>query len=423
MERGPGVHLTVAALSCAVATAVTAAATLSADARRIEPLPETQWTERVRAVFARTRPGGPPTNDVKILAHYPELFESVLPFATYISTGSTLPAKDRELLALRAAWLCRSPFVWAQHESVARRHGIQRRELDRLREGPDAKGWNAFESTLLRTVDEMFVNSFVTDATWNELTARYDRRQVLDALFTVSGSVMWSVVMNSFGAEAKSTHSVWQPHASGITTVLRLTEAQIRLPQPRIPRLEWADVTPADRAILDPVHSGQLPSTAATYGHNPKLYAPRQVFSDYLRANSPLAKTAPSVHEAIIMRITLHNRSPIEWAAHQRFGRQKGMTNSQIQGVVDGPRAAVWSPAESVLLEAVDEVQVEATIRDDTWKELSSYYDRRQIMDIVFTAAGYRLITTGQNVLGLQFSGAAPEVPPVWPGLASGPSQ
>jgi hypothetical protein len=42
-------------------------------------------------------------------------------------------------------------------------------------------------------------------------------------------------------------------------------------------------------------------------------------------------------------------------------------------------------------------------------------------MDIVFTAAGYRLITTGQNVVGLQFTGDAPDVPPMWPGVAAGP--
>ena len=83
----------------------------------------------------------------------------------------------------------------------------------------------------------------------------------------------------------------------------------------------------------------------------------------------------------------------------------------------------MWTPAESALLKAADDVQVEGTMRDDTWHALVSHYDRRQVMDIVFTAAGYRLITTGQHVLGLPFTGEAPDIAPVWPGLASGPSQ
>lgn len=92
------------------------------------------------------------------------------------------------------------------------------------------------------------------------------------------------------------------------------------------------------------------------------------------------------------------------------------MTNAQVQGIVEGPGAAVWTRAEAALLRAADELQVDATIRGDTWKELSSHYDRRQVMDIVFTAAGYRLITAGQNILGLQLNGEAPEIVPVWPG-------
>jgi len=390
---------------------------------RIEPLPETQWTETVRAVFLRTRPDNAPSNDIKILAHHPELFESALPFMTYLSTGSTLTVRDRELLMLRAAWLCRSPLMWTQHAAMAQGHGIQPAEIHRLREGFDAKGWDPFESTLLRFADEVFINSFVTEATWNELTARYDRQHILDALFTVSGSIMWSAAMNSLGAQPEDAQPVWKSRALGLRTVPRLSEAQIRLPQPRIPRLKWEDVTPADRVILDPANSRQLTSTAATYGYNPNLYAPRQILSDYLRVNSPLAKTAPSVHEAVIMRVALHNRSQIEWAAHQRFGREKGMTQSQVRGVIEGHSAAVWKPSESVLMKAVDEVQLEAAISDNTWKELGSHFNRRQIIDIVFTAAGYRLITTGQNALGLQFNGEPLEVPPVWPSLAAGPKQ
>lgn len=76
----------------------------------------------------------------------------------------------------------------------------------------------------------------------------------------------------------------------------------------------------------------------------------------------------------------------------------------------------MWTPAESALLRAADDVQGEGTMRDDTWRALNSHYDRRQVMDIVFTAAGYRLITTGQNVLGLPFTGEAPDIAPVWPG-------
>lgn len=305
-------------------SAVAAVATVYATAAlppRIEPLPEAQWSEPVRAVFTRTRAGEAPSNDIKILAHHPELFENALPFATCIETGSSLTARERELLILHAAWLSRSAFVWAQHATMVGRHGIRPDEFERVGSGPEAKGWDRFDSTLLRAADEVFVNSFITDSTWQELAARHDRPQMLDALFTISGSVMWSVAMNGLGAEPEDIRAARLPNASGSATVSRLPEVQIRLPQLRMPLVQWGDLTPAARAALDPANSGQLPSTAATYGHNLKLYAPRQKLSDYLRTQSFFAKSAPIAHEALILRIALHNRSRIEWAAHQRFGR------------------------------------------------------------------------------------------------------
>ena len=72
--------------------------------------------------------------------------------------------------------------------------------------------------------------------------------------------------------------------------------------------------------MLDPSRSGRLGGTAATYGYNLKLYQPRQILSDYLRTNSLLAKSAPIAHETLILRTALHNRSEIEWGAHQRPG-------------------------------------------------------------------------------------------------------
>jgi hypothetical protein len=48
------------------------------------------------------------------------------------------------------------------------------------------------------------------------------------------------------------------------------------------------------------------------------------------------------------------------------------------------------------------------------WDTLATRYDTQQLMDIAFTTAGYRLITTGQNALGLQ-SDQPPGIPAIWP--------
>ena len=170
-------------------------------APRIQLLPETQWTDDIRTVFTRFGRGTPAGNDFKTLARHPELLKNVVPFATYISSQSGLEPRHRELLILRAAWLCRAPYVWAHHAAMATRVGFSPGELHRVAEGPDARGWDPFESLLLRTADELFVNSFITDETWNALAARYDRARLLDALFTVLEYQMLAGAMNSFGVQ------------------------------------------------------------------------------------------------------------------------------------------------------------------------------------------------------------------------------
>lgn len=140
---------------------------------RVLPLAGTEWTPEIRALFAGAGLTGPVTSDFKTLARHPALLTSVLPFATYISGGSSLPPRHRELLILRTAWLCHAAYVWAQRAPAARRVGFSTSDLHRVAERPDAPAWDGFETTILRAADELHVNSFITDHTWHALAARY----------------------------------------------------------------------------------------------------------------------------------------------------------------------------------------------------------------------------------------------------------
>jgi alkylhydroperoxidase family enzyme len=380
---------------------------------RVTPLAEGQWTSEIRAVVSGAGVNGPITNDVRTLARHPELLKSALPFLVYIARNSELPPRHRELLALRAAWLCRAEYVWAQHVPIAQAHGIGPVELHRIAKGPD--GWDPFEAALVRAADELHVNSFITAATWNTLAARYDRRKMLDTLFTLAWYSMFAGAMNAFAVQPDAGLTARLPTDVPYRfAAARLDEPQIRLRQPRIPPLTASELTPEARAILDPSSSGRLGGTAASYGHHPQLYQQRQILSDYLRVTSGLAQTSPVAHETVILRTALLNRSPLEWAAHQRFGLQKGMTTQQIHGILAGPRAPMWDVTDAALLQAVDDMQYELTVAPATWDVLAKRYDIQQLMDIVFTSAGYRFITSGQNALGLQSDQPA-GVPPVWP--------
>jgi alkylhydroperoxidase family enzyme len=381
---------------------------------RIQPLPEAQWTDDIRTVFKRFGQGGPASNDFKTLAHHPELLKGIMPFAAYIAGESGLAPRHRELLALRTAWLCRAAYVWAQHAVIAQGVGLSPRELRRVAEGPDAKGWEPFESTLLRAADELHVNSFVTDDTWKALAARYDPPRLLDVIFTAAEYTMLAGAMNSFGVQPDQGLTERLPSDVPSLPAAAWVSVQRIRPRPvRIPPLNASELRPEAQAVLDPSRSGRLVGTAAVYGHSLKAYQPRSILVDYIRLNSRLATSAPIAHETLILRTSLHNRSEIEWGAHQRFGREKGMSEEHIRGILAGPEAPRWDDVEAALLRAADEMQRDLTIGAATWNTLSRRFDPQQLMDIVFTIGGYRFLAMAQNAVGLP-TNQPPAIPPVW---------
>ena len=69
---------------------------------------------------------------------------------------------------------------------------------------PDAGGWTEAEAALLRAVDDLHGDQFISDATWQRLGKHYDTRQVIDLVFAVGQYMMVSRALNSFGVQIES---------------------------------------------------------------------------------------------------------------------------------------------------------------------------------------------------------------------------
>ena len=74
-------------------------------------------------------------------------------------------------------------------------------ETSRIMEGPDTEGWEPFDVTLLRAVDGLYTDAFITDETWNALAERYNIHQMMDLVFTVGFYNMYAMALNSFGVQ------------------------------------------------------------------------------------------------------------------------------------------------------------------------------------------------------------------------------
>ncbi len=168
---------------------------------RIEPLAEEQWDDETRDLLGRSRVEGRVLNIFRTLAVHPKLLKRWLVFGNHVLFKSTLPPRERELLILRIGWLCRAEYEWGQHAIIGKQAGLTDEEIGRIKEGPDAAGWNEFDRTLLRAVDELHEHAFISDATWQALSERYDAQQLIDLIFTVGQYNLVSMALNSLGVQ------------------------------------------------------------------------------------------------------------------------------------------------------------------------------------------------------------------------------
>ena len=166
---------------------------------RIPPLTEDELDEQQRELLAGVRVDGAPASNIfATLVRNPGLFRRWLPFGGKLLAGK-LPARDRELLILRTAVLCRADYEWGQHTLIARSVGISDQEIERTRAGAEADGWESFDAVLMSAADELHETARISDDTWQSLAERYDERQLIEVPMVVGHYHMVAFALNSLG--------------------------------------------------------------------------------------------------------------------------------------------------------------------------------------------------------------------------------
>jgi 4-carboxymuconolactone decarboxylase len=375
---------------------------------RIAPVPESSFTDAQKQIVAKFGLDGKAPNDLLIYVNHPVLARNILPFERYISNESTLTPRHRELLMLRTAWLCHSAYIWAHHAQAARNAGISSDELTRVARGPDAPGWEGFEATLLRAADELHASAFVSDPTWSALTARYDTRQVMDAVFTVAEFTMVAGTLNSTGVQIEDRFKDRLPATVPSAATITRNDERLIGKTARILPLEPSEWAPDVRQWLDRSGSGRpVAAIYRTYARHLAMDQPRTLVSEHIRQTSTLS---PRTRELLIMRIGLLCRSEYEWAAHAPAGRRTGMTEADVQRIVTGSGTG-GDPIEAALLRAVDELYGDDVVSDRTWSAVAATLDSKQMLDVLITIGGYRMVSMALNTFGVQLEPGAVRFP------------
>jgi 4-carboxymuconolactone decarboxylase len=178
---------------------------------RIQPLQKGELTTEQLDLINQMGPHASNTNVFRTLIRHQKSFQRKLPFDIYIQQESTLPPRDKELLILRIGWLCQAEYEWAHHAIRGKQTGLTDQEILRISKGPEAEGWSVFDAALLKAVDELHKDAFISDSTWVALSERYTEQQIMDLIFTVGQYNMISMILNSFGIQLEESYSSGSP--------------------------------------------------------------------------------------------------------------------------------------------------------------------------------------------------------------------
>ncbi len=105
-----------------------------------------------------------------------------LSFAVYLRQHSSIPVRDRALVCLRSAHLCKTRHLMPQVAAMALDHGVLASDIQLISSGRLAPGWSRWDHTLICTVDDIFKHQAISAKLWRILIKKYTVSQILDLI-------------------------------------------------------------------------------------------------------------------------------------------------------------------------------------------------------------------------------------------------
>jgi AhpD family alkylhydroperoxidase len=160
---------------------------------------------------------------------------------------------------------------------------------------------------------------------------------------------------------------------------------------------------------------------AATGGRPPNLFTTvakhRRLYRAWLRfaaALMPGGDLPRAESELVILRVAHNHDCIYEWRHHEHLAQRAGLSAAEVERVRSGPDAPGWSPRQSALLAATDELHDERVLGESTWQRLSQHLSETEQIELLMLVGHYAMLAMLLNSLRVE-----PDPPPSEPrGLA-----
>ncbi|MBO2447657.1 carboxymuconolactone decarboxylase family protein [Actinomadura barringtoniae] len=155
-----------------------------------------------------------------------------------------------------------------------------------------------------------------------------------------------------------------------------------------LPHAEW------DTEALSVLAPGRrLPpnNVLGLLARHPDLARAFLTFNKHLLVTSTLPVR---VRELAVLRTAWRRRCRYEWSQHVAIARRAGVTEEEIAQVRAGTLAPICA--------AVDEIEGDSRLSEETYRALAADLDDRQLMDLVFTVGAYGMLAAALNTFDVE---------------------
>jgi alkylhydroperoxidase family enzyme len=170
-----------------------------------------------------------------------------------------------------------------------------------------------------------------------------------------------------------------------------VTDRRVALPRPD----ELRDDVRALVPLIAP--PGREPAeTMRLLARLPDLFSPFLGWAAALALHGTVPKRD---HEIVALRTAFRCGSEYEFVEHAAYAREAGLSTGEIAAV--GEQATVtWAEHEMGLLALADELWTTGNVGDATWRTLSDHYEEPQLVELIFVAGQYTMLSYVANACG-----------------------
>ena len=142
------------------------------------------------------------------LLRSPELLDRMQRVGEYLRFRNAIPQKLVELAILVTARHVDNAFEWVVHQPLAVKEGVSRATIEAINAGQRPGAMDEDEAMVHDFVRELLRTSFVSDAVYARMLARFGEHGVVDLTGTVGYFVAVCYVMNVAGTPAPAADAV-----------------------------------------------------------------------------------------------------------------------------------------------------------------------------------------------------------------------